>query len=74
MKTIIILFPVEVNDRRDAENIEDKLFNDTHELSIELEKENNAAQWYYITDFMEMVNNEEFNQVEWWISYVNVLR
>lgn len=65
MKTFILILPIELFSRKEAENIESETF-DTVE-NVPLKK---GFQYVELTDFMDMVNNEEFNEQDNWITYV----
>jgi len=78
MKTYIVLFPISSCDRKtDAESIEGETFNDEADLSeylaSHLASESNKAQFYTISEFTTLCNNEEFEPNDFWIAYVNVI-
>ena len=69
-KTHIVLFNVEITQRRMAENIEGMSFNCFGDI-VDAIKSENFTIWP-ITDFMDACNNQEIDLENFWISYVNL--
>lgn len=82
MKTVIVLVNINCFEaRRVCERIENTVIDDfdndaelcqLHFDDEELHKGEDLYQLYAIADFMELVNDEEFHQGDWFISYVQV--
>lgn len=64
----IILMPVGVSDRKDAEYLENMVFK-KGELGKAMHH-----QWavFELTDFMDVCNNQEMNLDNYWVTYVHV--
>lgn len=81
IKTFIVLVPVDLNDdaRRICEHIENMNFVNRQDMGIAVQEEiieyqlkgANNLEVMPITDFMDRVNDQEFNDENFFISYVN---
>ena len=78
-EALIVLLSVdgESADRKDAEKIEGMFLGDRtirevwKELTLRFElKTDTELRVYNLSDFMDMCNNEEFHQQDWWLTYV----
>ena len=74
MATHIVLIPVSNdNARKVCELIEGRIYDQCDALAHDLKDEKiDGCEWASLTDFMDMVNNEEFYQADWFISYVTM--
>ena len=75
MATHIVLIPVSNHNARKAcENIEGRHYDQCDALAHDLKHNEKVEgfEWAEMTDFMDMVNNEEFKQEDWYISYVTI--
>lgn len=83
MKTVIVLVNIHCFDAREVcERIENTVVDDfdneanLSQLYFEgdrrCHKGEDLYQIYAISDFMDLVNDDEFNQGDWFISYVQV--
>lgn len=78
MKTKIVLIPVDYhNARKVCERIENMKFKSSNQIVIhllaELDGKNKGVLIYDISEFMDVVNNQELDILtEYFISYVNV--
>ncbi len=78
-EALIVLLSVdgESADRKDAEKIEGMFLGDRtirevwKELTLRFELKTDTRV-YNLSDFMDMCNNEEFYQQDWWLTYVYV--
>ena len=63
---IIVLMPIQKNERKLAERIENCLLSDEQIKQLRI----NGAMFLQPTDFMDMCNNQEINLEEYWVSYI----
>ena len=67
MKTFILVLPIETFDRKHAERIENQTYETFKEVPLD-----EGWSMYELSDFMDLVNNEEFNDLENWITYIHI--
>ena len=77
MKNAIVIIPVGSSiDRTDLEGIEGIEFEDVSQLVNTLSNENEKLKdvigVYSLTDFVDLVNNQEFDESGSWITWVNI--
>ena len=69
MKTLILLFPIQLFDRKEAENIQEQKL-DSHDL---IKLHDRDIKIIDLSDYMDLMNNQEyFDMDEYWMSYVMV--
>ena len=75
MKTItyILLIPVDNNDRKQAEHIENTIFKNNSELTEVIENKFEDTYYYSLSDFVDACNDQEINLENYWLSYIHIL-
>jgi len=70
MSTIIILIPLNNDDRVNGRGVAESI---EHNTTLEtIQKEHGEdIEGYSLSDFMDLCNNQEFNPDSYWVSYIN---
>ena len=65
-ETFVILLPIEIFERENAENIENTTLTNLSDVDFT----EGGVEVYTLTEFMEACNNQEIDLDEYWLTYV----
>ena len=76
-ETVIVVLDADYFDRSLAEELEDQSFKTSRELVEQVERINPDCdvmrlEFYSLTEFMNMCNDDDINTFNSWISYVTI--
>jgi hypothetical protein len=66
VRIMVLVYPVDIYDREDAENIENNIYS-IEELESVIPDD---VQMFTLTDFMDACNNEDISLETSWIGYI----